>query len=83
MSVSGAGQHAAMRAVIAKRLAEEDVLIGQLSTYGMRLFYSPLPRPVRGATAVLSVLGVVGYGATVAEAGAAALALILIPDVEA
>lgn len=73
----------AMRATIALRLVEEDVVLSQLHALGMGLWFAPLVRPVRGAIVMASVMGVTAYAPTLPEAAANALALILLPEVEA
>ncbi len=73
----------AMRAVIAQRLAEEDVVLGQLQALGLTLFFTSMPRAVRGATVMVSIVGVTAYAPTLPEAAANALALILLPEAEA
>ena len=67
------------RAAIAGRFVEDDAVLGMLFEYGLRMSHAPLSR--RGAT--VAVCGVTAYAATLSEAAANALALILVPEVEA
>lgn len=68
----------ALRAHIARRLAEEDVVLGQLYSLGLSMV---VVLGSRSATA--SVCGVVATAPTLTEAASVALALILVPEVEA